>query len=129
MNQPSVQPARTKTSTPATGDYVLYRDIDRYLKGENDHTLICRVLGDWGLYAPGKLKLLVLASGAVIDKAPVLYTRPFDPAEFMHDIDTAPLTALDDGRIMTAAGAWIAAQRTTAVTGTDTPALPGGAQD
>ncbi|MGW3185453.1 hypothetical protein ACWDD9_39905 [Kitasatospora sp. NPDC001119] len=44
----------------------------------------------------------------------------------MHDIDTAPLDALGDGRLMTAAGAWLALQHRQATTEPTTKALPPG---
>jgi hypothetical protein len=112
---------------PKPGTYVLYRDMDRYLKGEANHTMPCRVL------EPGRgehlyqAKLLVLATNEVVEHAPVAHMRPLDPAELMHDIDTAPLTMLDDGPAMTAAGAWLITQRKAA---TNNPrALPPGTRD
>ncbi|MFJ2191582.1 hypothetical protein ACIOJE_27235 [Kitasatospora sp. NPDC087861] len=99
---------------PKPGSYVLYRDMDRYLTGEAGHTMACRVLPpDHGEYLD-QAKLLVLATKEVISYAPVAHMRHLDPAELMHDIDTAPLALLDDGPAMTAAGAWLLTQRSAA---------------
>ena len=128
--QPTIQPCSTAVPAPAKpfpGTYVLYRDADRYLTGHPDHTRVCRVLpGCHGFEALATVQ--VLATGEVIQGAPVLYMRRIDPAELMHDIDTAPIDALGDGRLMTAAGAWLATQHRQ--TGPDTApaatALPRG---
>ncbi|WBP91995.1 hypothetical protein [Kitasatospora cathayae] len=110
MQQPAAHSATTPASAkPARGTYVLFRDMDRYLTGNPDHTQICKVLAD-SHYLEDKADLLVLATQEVIRFAPVVFMRPLHPAELMHDIDTAPLDALGDGRLMTAAGAWLAAQ-------------------
>ncbi|MFJ5122954.1 hypothetical protein [Kitasatospora sp. NPDC088548] len=108
------QPATHSSTTPAPvkptpGTYVLFRDMDRYLTGHPDHTQICKVLVD-SHHREDKADLVVLVTREVIRFAPVVFMRPLDPAELMHDIDTAPLDSLGDGRLMTAAGAWLAAQ-------------------
>ncbi|MFD5433743.1 hypothetical protein ACFWJ4_16530 [Kitasatospora sp. NPDC127067] len=110
MQQPAAHSATTPALVkPAPGTYVLFRDADRYLTGHPDHTQICKVLAD-SHYLEDKADVLVLVTREVIRFAPVVFMRPLDPAELMHDIDTAPLDSLGDGRLMTAAGAWLAAQ-------------------
>ncbi|MDH6709872.1 hypothetical protein P3T27_006621 [Kitasatospora sp. MAA19] len=92
------------------GTYVLYRDVDRYLAGHSDHTRACRVIDHPADHlTAGCSSLLDLRTQETIPGVPVTYLRVLAPAEIMHDIDTAPLTTLDDGRTMTAAGAWLAA--------------------
>lgn len=125
MTQPDIRPATTTAPfRPAPGDYVLYRDADRYLSGHPDHTQVCKVL-PYGQHQRGCSTIEVLATGEVIAFAPIAYMRALDPAELMHDIDTAPLDALGDGRLMTAAGAWLfARQRRQADPGTSPAVLP-----
>ncbi|MEU8926995.1 hypothetical protein AB0D10_39770 [Kitasatospora sp. NPDC048545] len=111
MQQPAIQPATAPAPLRlAPGDYVLYRDADRYLTSHPDHTQVCKVL-PYGQHLRGRSTVQVLATGEVLPHAPIAYMRELDPAELMHDIDTAPLDALGDGRLMTAAGAWLATQR------------------
>ncbi|WP_371484833.1 hypothetical protein [Kitasatospora sp. NBC_00315] len=111
MQQPTAQPVTTPApAKPFPGTYVLYRDADRYLTGHPDHTQVCRVVaGSHGF--PDRATLQILATGEIVHSAPIAYLRELDPAELMHDIDTAPLDALGDGRLMTAAGAWLATRR------------------
>ncbi|MGW2401775.1 hypothetical protein ACWCYY_35000 [Kitasatospora sp. NPDC001664] len=110
MQQPTAQPATTPAPTkPRPGTYVLYRDMDRYLTGNPEHTQLCKVLAD-SHHLSDKATLQVLGTEEVISVAPVIYMRPLSPAELMHDIDTAPLDSLGNGRLMTAAGAWLANQ-------------------
>ncbi|MFG2910910.1 hypothetical protein ACGF13_38420 [Kitasatospora sp. NPDC048286] len=124
MQQPTVQPHTTPApAKPRPGTYVLYRDADRYLAGNPDHTQVCKVLPDPHL-PQDKAPLRVLATDEVIRYAPVAYMRPIDPAELMHDIDTAPLDTLGDGRLMTAAGAWLTLQHRQTAAEPTTKALP-----
>ncbi|MFJ6140527.1 hypothetical protein [Kitasatospora sp. NPDC092286] len=124
--QPTAQPNATQApAKPRPGTYVLFRDADRYLAGHPDHTQICRVLSDRHHFQD-KADLVVLATDEVITSAPVVFMRPLDPAELMHDIDTAPLDALGDGRLMTAAGAWLALQHRQTDTAPTAKALPPG---
>jgi len=91
------------------GAYVLYRDAARYLAGQPDHTRACQVIiHPQDHLTTGCSTLLDLRTQETILGVPATYLRVLDPAEIMHDIDTAPLAALDDGRTMTAAGAWLA---------------------
>ncbi|MFE2727058.1 hypothetical protein [Kitasatospora sp. NPDC059327] len=121
MQQPDTRPATTPAPTkPTPGTYVLFRDADRLLAGRPDHTQICRVLPLGNSH--DRVALMVLATKEIIHQAPVAYMRPIDPAELMHDIDTAPLDALGEGRLMTAAGAWLALQHQR--TNTSPGALP-----
>ncbi|MFB7668324.1 hypothetical protein ACFC1R_31135 [Kitasatospora sp. NPDC056138] len=124
--QPTTQPQTTQApDKPLPGTYVLFRDADRYLAGHPDHTQVCKVLCD-SHYLKDKATVQVLATDEVIRYAPVVFMRPLDPAELMHDIDTAPLDALGDGRLMTAAGAWLALQHRQAATEPTAKALPPG---
>ncbi|MFF2549088.1 hypothetical protein ACFVUY_41905 [Kitasatospora sp. NPDC058063] len=123
--QPTVQPHTTQTPPqPAVGAFVLYRDANRFLTGRPDHTRVCQVLRHSDF--PDRVGLRVLETDEVIHHAPVAFTRPLDPAELMHDIDTAPLDALGDGRLMTAAGAWLALQHRQTTTAPSAKALPPG---
>ncbi|MEV4616979.1 hypothetical protein AB0K43_30940 [Kitasatospora sp. NPDC049258] len=124
MTQPDTRPATTTAPfRPAPGDYVLYRDADRYLTGQPDHTQVCKVL-PYGQHQRDRSTIEALATDEVFPFAPIAYMRPIDPAELMHDIDTAPLDALGDGRLMTAAGAWLATQRQQTGPGASPAVLP-----
>ncbi|MFJ7280282.1 hypothetical protein [Kitasatospora sp. NPDC098663] len=122
--QPTTQPHTTPApAKPLPGTYVLYRDADRYLTGNPDHTQVCKVLS-YGQQQPDRSTIEVLATGEVLHLAPIAYMRELHPAELMHDIDTAPLDTLGDGRLMTAAGAWLALRHHQAATEPTTKALP-----
>ncbi|MEV7782748.1 hypothetical protein [Kitasatospora sp. NPDC088351] len=88
--------------------------------------MICRVLNDHGWLPPTEAKLFVLATEQTIDAAPVIYIRPFNADEFMQDIDNASLDLLGDGPLMSAAGTWVAAQRSQADTEPTAKTLPPG---
>ncbi|WP_030237369.1 hypothetical protein [Streptomyces sp. NRRL S-350] len=104
--QPEAVTARPAKLRPDT--YVLYRDVDQLLVGGDEHTRMCRVLDDRGYAPAGKLLLFDLISQRVIQYATADFVRPFDPAEFMADIDTAPLNATGEhGLILSAAAAWL----------------------
>ncbi|MFE2728367.1 hypothetical protein [Kitasatospora sp. NPDC059327] len=129
------EPLRIDLTTPAhhnlgpalpVGTYVLYRDVDRYLAGVPGHTRPCRVIDHPADHlTAGCSSLLDLRTHETLPSVPALYLRVLDPAELMHDIDTAPLDAAGDGRLMTAAGAWLAAHHQ-ADTAPTTQALPPG---
>ncbi|MFE9427789.1 hypothetical protein ACFYNO_33065 [Kitasatospora sp. NPDC006697] len=115
------EPFRIDLTNPAPSDlgpalplgtYVLYRDVDRYLAGHSDHTRACRVIDHPADYlTAGRSSLLDLRTQEQITGVPLAYLRVLDPAEIMHDIDTAPLNTLDGGQTLSAAGAWLAAHR------------------
>ncbi|MEU8927358.1 hypothetical protein AB0D10_41650 [Kitasatospora sp. NPDC048545] len=106
---PEAVTAPSRTVSPGT--YVLYREVDAFVTGDPAHTKICRVIDDRGHAPAGHLLLVDLATKELIQYAPVLYIRPLDPAEFMTDIDSAPLTLVDDGLLVSAAAAWLITQR------------------
>ncbi|MFD6471768.1 hypothetical protein [Streptomyces goshikiensis] len=105
-------------AAPATtfkhGDFVLYRDPEKFWKGDADHTFVCRI-DDIAHYTSGESAYtLTRLSGGLVAKARREYMRLLPPADAMRDIDTAPLNtdAADD---MTAAAmAWLTQQAATA---------------
>ncbi|MFB7828157.1 hypothetical protein [Streptomyces hydrogenans] len=94
------------------GQYVLYRDPEKFWTGQAGHTFVCRV-DRVGLH--NTYYLTPLAAGRPIPFASPDYMRLLPAADAMRDIDTAPLNS--DGTVddMTAAAmAWLTQQRATA---------------
>jgi hypothetical protein len=97
------------TVTYVKGDFVLFRDAERFWRGLPGHTFVCRVERSWQHADSGKtLYDLTELSGsharAGIDPA---YMRLLPPTDAMHDIDTAPLSEPDTGAMTPAAVAWL----------------------
>ncbi|MFE5886741.1 hypothetical protein [Streptomyces hydrogenans] len=102
------------------GQYVLYRDPEKFWTGQAGHTFVCRV-DRVGLH--DTYYLTPLAAGRPIPFASPDYMRLLPAADAMRDIDTAPLHSADAADGMTAAAmAWLTQQHTTANT---LPELPG----
>lgn len=71
------------------GDFVLYRDPQKYWTGQSGHTFVCRVVRA----CPGNAyDLIPLPSGRQICFADPAYMRHLPPAHAMRDIDTELLT-------------------------------------
>ena len=96
---------------PSVGTYVLYRDVDALLTGDSEHTKIARVVRDGGYAPAGHVLLVDLKTNELIQYAPIIYTRAFNPEEFMHDIDTAPLALAGKDELLSGAAAWLITQR------------------
>ncbi|MGR4884016.1 hypothetical protein ACIPUC_32000 [Streptomyces sp. LARHCF249] len=96
-------------------DFVLYRDPERFWRGEPNHTVVCRV--SWvNTYVSGGVRYTLLpVKGGVINDAQGAYMRLLPPADAMRDIDTAPLNTVGAADEMTAAAmAWLTQQHLTA---------------
>ncbi|WP_322872218.1 hypothetical protein [Streptomyces goshikiensis] len=95
------------------GDFVLYRDPEKFWKGEADHTFVCRI-DDIAHYSSGESAYtLTRLSGGLVAKARREYMRLLPPADAMHDIDTAPLNTAVADDMTPAAVAWLTQQAAT----------------
>ncbi|MFC7924484.1 hypothetical protein [Streptomyces cinereoruber] len=93
------------------GDYVLYRDPEKFWAGKPGHTFVCRVGEVW---SDGTYNLAPLASEYRITHVRPDYMRLLPPIDVMRDIDTAALHGDGAADAMTAAAfAWLAQQHAT----------------
>ncbi|MEU9233565.1 hypothetical protein [Streptomyces subrutilus] len=120
------EPATTKGKavTFQRDDFVLYRDPERFWRGEANHTFVCRV-SRTNTYVSGGVRYTLLpVQGGLINDAMGEYMRLLPPADAMRDIDTAPLnTAVPADEMTAAAMAWLTQQHRTA---NRPPELPAG---
>ncbi|MFY4721460.1 hypothetical protein [Streptomyces sp. LaBMicrA B280] len=118
---PSSTSVATATAFKAD-DYVLYRNPERFWRGEAAHTFVCRV-SSAVLFAGGEWRYnLQPMTGGLICEARGDYMRLLPPADVMHDIDTAPLNTGGAAVDMTAAAtAWLTQQHATANRRPDLP--------
>ncbi|MFE9468814.1 hypothetical protein ACFYNW_35345 [Streptomyces virginiae] len=110
------EPATTKGKVSyQRDDFVLYRDPERFWRGEANHTFVCRV-SRTNTYVSGGVRYTLLpVQGGVINDAMGEYMRLLPPADAMRDIDTAPLNTVGAADEMTAAAmAWLTQQHRTA---------------
>ncbi|MFB6772778.1 hypothetical protein [Streptomyces sp. NPDC056337] len=112
-------------STPAAAafkvdDFVLYRDPERFWRGEAGHTFVCRVSAVLrGAKGECRYNLLPV-TGGLFREVQGDYMRLLPPADAMRDIDTAPLNGSDAADGMTAAAmAWLTQRHAT-----NQPGLP-----
>ncbi|MFE4055575.1 hypothetical protein ACFXP3_04560 [Streptomyces sp. NPDC059096] len=110
--QPTAQPAAQQSLQPAVlriGDYVLYRDADRYWAGEPNHTFVCCVTRVIEVsHRMRFLDLVCLKTKCPVKDVSPDYLRFLPPADAMRDIDNAPL---DDDTVLTSAAiAWLRQQ-------------------
>ncbi|MBK3643679.1 hypothetical protein [Streptomyces sp. MBT33] len=113
---PFSTPATTAAATAfKVDDFVLYRDPERFWRGEPGHTIVCRV-SYAERYTSGTIRYtLTPVTGGLIRNAQGDYMRLLPPADAMRDIDTAPLNGDDAADGMTAAAmAWLTQQAATA---------------
>ncbi|MFD5426380.1 hypothetical protein [Streptomyces sp. NPDC127084] len=106
MPQPQTQAVQP---TYTMGDFILFRDAERFWLGKPGHTFVGRVERSWRHVDSGKVlyDLVELSDNrhhAGIDPA---YMRLLPPADAMHDIDTAPLSEPNTGAMTPAAVAWV----------------------
>lgn len=102
-------------------DFVLYRDPEKFWKGEANHTFVCRV-DDVFPYPNGEIRYtLTVLTGGLVTKARSRYMRLLPPEDAMCDIDTAPLNAGTAADMTPAAVAWLTQQ---AATASGRPELP-----
>lgn len=104
------------------GDYVLYRDAEKFWTGKPGHTTICKVERGWvNVNSNEKMYDLVeVATNRHLSAHPD-YMRLLPAVDAMHDIDTAPLSDPDAGAMSPAAVAWL---RQVLRTDTGQPQLP-----
>ncbi|MEV8455525.1 hypothetical protein AB0467_28465 [Streptomyces sp. NPDC052095] len=116
-------PTATAEDTYRVEDYVLYRDPEKFWTGQAGHTTVCQVTAIVRFSSGERRYALSRLDGqGVIGQARARYMRLLPPADVMHDIDTAPLTAGTGVADMTSAAvAWLAARTTTA---SERPELP-----
>lgn len=99
----------TKPGRPAAfqfGDYVLYRDPDRFLTGQADHTLPARVSESFTTPI-GMVAIKLLGCGTLTHVDP-RFLRLIPAVDIMRDIDEAPLD--DVAELLPAAVAWLGRQ-------------------
>ncbi|MFD4260757.1 hypothetical protein ACFWR9_24820 [Streptomyces sp. NPDC058534] len=113
---PFSTPAATAAATAfKVDDFVLYRDPERFWRGEPGHTFVCRVSAVLRFTNGGCRYNLLPVTGGLVREVQGDYMRLLPPADAMRDIDTAPLNgdaAADD---MTAAAmAWLTQKAATA---------------
>jgi hypothetical protein len=103
------------TTTFRVDDFVLYRDPERFWRGEPGHTIVCRVSSVVRFTSGESRYNLLPVTGGLVREVQGDYMRLLPPADAMHDIDTAPLNGDDAADGMTAAAmAWLTQQAATA---------------
>ncbi|MFD5848192.1 hypothetical protein [Streptomyces chartreusis] len=104
--------ATTPVTTFKRGQFVLYRDPQRFWTGQAGHTFVCRVER---VCLDNTYDLTPLPVGSPIYYADPDYMRLLPAVDAMRDIDTAPLNTDDAADDMTpAAIAWLTQQHETA---------------
>ncbi|WP_225638116.1 hypothetical protein [Streptomyces solaniscabiei] len=104
----------TAAATFKTDDFVLYRDPERFWRGEPGHTFVCRVSAVLR-FANGDRYNLLPVTGGLVREVQGDYMRLLPPVDAMRDIDTAPLNTDGAADDMTAAAiAWLTLQHATA---------------
>ncbi|WP_372344693.1 hypothetical protein [Streptomyces sp. KL116D] len=98
----------TSAAGAVIGAFVLYRDPEAWLRGDEGHTMVCRVEDE----AFRRLDLRVLRTGEQLERVDPAFTRPIPLAFIMRDIDEAPLVA-DYPDLTPAAVAWLRQNSTT----------------
>lgn len=94
VNPKAVTTTVTTEYTYRVEDYVLYRDPEKFWTGQAGHTAVCRVTAIVRFSSGERRYALNRLDGrGVIGQARARYMRLLPPADVMHDIDTAPLTA------------------------------------
>ncbi|MEU7088051.1 hypothetical protein [Streptomyces achromogenes] len=112
---PFSTPAATAAATAfKVDDFVLYRDPERFWRGEPGHTFVCRVSAVVRTNGGCRYNLLPV-TGGLVREVQGDYMRLLPPADAMRDIDTAPLNGDEAADGMTAAAmAWLTQQAATA---------------
>ena len=108
MTEQQTQATRPQT-TYTKGDFVLFRDVERFWLGKPGHTFVGRVERSWQHADTGKVlyDLTELSGNGARAGIDPDYVRLLPPADAMRDIDTAPLTEPDSGAMTPAAVAWL----------------------
>jgi hypothetical protein len=108
VTQPQTQVTRP-TVTYTKGDFVLFRDVERFWLGKPGHTFVGRVERSWRHVDTGKVMYDVteLSNLRYVGGVDPDYMRLLPPADAMADIDVAPLSEPDTGAMSPAAVAWL----------------------
>ncbi|MFB6807626.1 hypothetical protein [Streptomyces sp. NPDC056387] len=106
--QPQIQAVQPQTRY-IKGDFVLFRNVERFWLGKPGHTFVGRVERSWTHVDTGKVLYDLTELGSLSYRAGIDpdYMRPLSAADAMHDIDTAPLGEPDTGAMTPAAVAWL----------------------
>ncbi|MFG2878842.1 hypothetical protein ACGFYU_28225 [Streptomyces sp. NPDC048337] len=101
-------------TTFKTDDYVLYRNPEKFWKGEPNHTFVCRVEASFPA-SRGQVcyTLARLSDNGRIYNAQPAYMRLLPAVDAMRDIDTAPLNTGTAADMTPAAVAWLTQQAAT----------------
>jgi hypothetical protein len=111
----SIEIDLTKPAPPKVyqgGDYVLYRNPEKYLTGRSDHTTVARIVaGECGErshfhFRNERVTVVDLATGERLTCVQAAYLRRIPAADVMRDIDEAPLNA-EHPELVPAAVAWL----------------------
>jgi hypothetical protein len=110
VSVPEIDLTKPGPKTPKdfrVGDYVLYREPERFLTGQPDHTVVAIV---WDNFSHGRdqVPIVVLPSRQERNVDP-RFLRLIPAADIMRDIDEAPLQG-DVGEFLPAAVAWLRQQ-------------------
>lgn len=91
------------------GDFVVFRDVERFWLGKSGHTFVGKVERVWQHAGTGKVlyDLIELSDNRHVAGIDPDYMRLLPPADAMADIDTAPLSEPDSGAMTPAAVAWL----------------------
>ncbi|MET9813181.1 hypothetical protein [Streptomyces sp. NPDC006355] len=101
------QPGPQTPQVFEVGEYVLFRDPERFLTGQPDHTVVA-VVWDTFSHGPGRVPIRVLPSRVERTVDP-RFLRLIPADAIMRDIDTAPLAG-DVRDLCPAAVAWLEQQ-------------------
>jgi signal peptidase I len=107
VNLPEIdltKPAPRDAKGFKVGDYVLFRDPERFLTGQPDHTVVAVVWDNFSHY-PNQVPIKVLPSRQERDVDP-RWLRLIPAADIMRDVDEAPLAG-DVLEMPAAAVAWL----------------------
>ncbi|WP_392900812.1 hypothetical protein [Streptomyces sp. LN699] len=108
MTQPQTQVVQPKV-TYTKGDFVVFRDVEKFWLGKPGHTFVGRVERSWRHADTGKVLYDLVELSANRHRAGIDpdYMRLLPAADAMHDIDSAPLSEPDTGAMTPAAVAWL----------------------
>lgn len=108
MTQPQTQVVQPKV-TYTKGDFVVFRDVEKFWLGKPGHTFVGRVERSWRHADTGKVLYDLVELRANRHRAGIDpdYMRLLPAADAMHDIDSAPLSEPDTGAMTPAAVAWL----------------------
>lgn len=108
MTKQQMQDTQPQTAY-VRGDFVLFRDAERFWRGKSGHTFVGRVERSWRHADIGKTlyDVIELSGHRYVGGIDPDYMRLLPPADVMADIDNAPLSEPDAGAMTPAAVAWL----------------------